>query len=62
MNGYADDLHKGEGSGISFLEELQKLKLDFKPLIVVTTNVSSKIIYRRIRDLGVGFYLLQETK
>ena len=49
------ELHKGEGSGISFLEELQKLKLDFKPLIVVTTNVSSKIIYRRIRDLGVDF-------
>ena len=49
------ELHQGEGSGIEFLEELQKIKLDFKPLIVVTTNVSSKIIYRRIRELGVDF-------
>lgn len=49
------ELHNGEGSGIEFLEELQKIKLDFKPLIVVTTNVSSKIIYRRIRELGVDF-------
>lgn len=49
------ELHNGEGSGIEFLEKLQKIKLDFKPLIVVTTNVSSKIIYRRIRELGVDF-------
>lgn len=49
------ELHKGEGSGIHFLEELQKLNLDFKPLIVVTTNVFSDIIYNRVRELGVDF-------
>lgn len=49
------ELHKGEGSGISFLENLQKLNLDFKPLIVVTTNVSSNIIYNHIRELGADF-------
>lgn len=49
------ELHNGEGSGISFLENLQNLKLDFKPLIVVTTNISSNITYERIRELGVDF-------
>lgn len=49
------ELHKGEGSGISFLKNLQQIKLDFKPLIVVTTNVSSSIIYNSIRELGADF-------
>lgn len=49
------ELHKGEGSGLEFLEELQKLELDFKPLIVVTTNVNSDIIYNHIRELGADF-------
>lgn len=49
------ELHNGEGSGISFLEDLQKVKMDFKPLIVVTTNVSSSIIYTHIRELGADF-------
>mgnify|MGYP001026746908 FL=1 len=49
------ELHKGEGSGISFLEELQKTKLEFRPLIVVTTNVSSNIVYNHIHDLGTDF-------
>lgn len=49
------ELHKGEGSGLNFLEEIQNLDLDFKPLIVVTTNVSSDIIYSHIRNLGADF-------
>lgn len=49
------ELHKGEGSGLSFLEEIRKINLDFKPLIVVTTNVSSDIIYNHIHTLGVDF-------
>lgn len=49
------ELHKGQGSGLSFLEEMQNLELDFKPLIVVTTNVSSDIVYNRIHKLGVDF-------
>lgn len=49
------ELHKGEGSGLSFLEKIRKVKLDFKPLIVVTTNVSSDIIYNHIHTLGVDF-------
>ena len=49
------ELHKGEGSGLSFLQEMKKLKLDFKPLIIITTNVSSDIIYNHIHALGVDF-------
>lgn len=49
------ELHNGEGSGLSFIEAIQKLDLDFKPLIVVTTNVSSEIIYNHIHKLGVDF-------
>lgn len=49
------ELNKGEGSGLEFLKEIQKIKLDFKPLIVVTTNVSSEIIYDHIHKLGVDF-------
>lgn len=49
------ELHKGEGSGLSFLEEIAKINLDFKPLIVVITNVSSNIIYNHIHKLGVDF-------
>ena len=49
------ELHKGEGSGLEFLEKLQNLDLDFKPLIVITTNVVSDIIYEHIRKLGADF-------
>lgn len=56
------ELHKGEGSGLNFLEEIGKIKLDFKPLIVVTTNVSSNIIYNHIHTLGVDFiYYKKQT-
>ena len=49
------ELHKGEGSGMKFLEDLQMVELALKPLIVVTTNVSSSIIYNHIRKLGADF-------
>lgn len=49
------ELHNGQGSGLDFLEEMKNLKLDFKPLIVVTTNVSSNIVYTHIHRLGVDF-------
>lgn len=49
------ELHKGEGSGLDFLEKINELNLDFKPLIIVTTNISSNIIYNHIHELGVDF-------
>lgn len=49
------ELHQGEGSGLEFLEKLQNINLDFKPLIVITTNVVSDIIYNHVRKLGADF-------
>lgn len=49
------ELHQGEGSGLDFLENIKRSNLDFKPLIVVITNVFSEIIYNYIHALGVDF-------
>lgn len=49
------ELHNGQGSGIEFLQEMKNLKLDFKPLIVVTTNVASNTVYDHIHRVGVDF-------
>ncbi len=56
------ELHKGEGSGLSFLEKMKKIELDFKPIVVVTTNVSSDIIYNHIRELGADFIYYKKQK
>ena len=52
----------GTGSGVDFLNELEGLGLNYKPIIVVTTNTPSKIIHAIIRDHGVDFifYKLQK--
>ena len=49
------ELHQGEGSGLDFLENIKRINLDFKPLIIVITNVFSEIIYNYIHALGVDF-------
>lgn len=56
------ELHKGEGSGLEFLQGIEKLELDFKPLIVVTTNVSSDVIYSHVRNLGADFIFYKKQK
>ena len=51
----------GNGNGFTFLEELKKLKLQVKPKIVVTTNVSSDSVYDFLHENGVDliFYKKQ---
>jgi len=49
------ELHSGTGSGLQFLAELKNTKTAFKPLVVVITNNTSKVIYEHIRDLGVDY-------
>ena len=39
------ELHKGQGSGIEFIEQLKNIIAEFRPIIVVTTNASSSILY-----------------
>ena len=55
------ELHKGQGSGIEFLEESKSLMTEFKPIIVVTTNASSSILYDKLHEDGVDliFYKKQ---
>lgn len=42
------ELHKGNGSGFDFLNNLQKLSLPYRPLIFVTTNIASQVIYDKL--------------
>lgn len=44
------ELHFGTGSGLEFLEDVLRLNLDPKPIIVVNTNISSQIVYDKIHN------------
>ena len=39
------ELNDGEGSGLEILEEIKNTQTDIKPIIVITTNISSKTVY-----------------
>lgn len=55
------ELHKGQGSGLEFIENVKKNTAEFRPIIVVTTNASSTILYNKLHDDGVDlvFYKKQ---
>ena len=55
------ELHKGQGSGIEFIENVKKFMTEFRPIIVVTTNAASSILYDKLHDEGVDliFYKKQ---
>lgn len=42
------ELHNGIGSGLSFLQELKSVNLSPKPIIIVTTNIVSDVVYNQI--------------
>ena len=44
------ELHYGRGSGINFLEDLRKLELKPKPVVIVNTNIMSDIVYDKIHN------------
>jgi DNA-binding NarL/FixJ family response regulator len=46
------ELSRGEGFGLDFLEKLKDIHLGLRPVIVVTTNIRSDVVYDRARDLG----------
>lgn len=54
-------LHGGQGSGIEFIENFKRYEKNFKPIIVVTTNASSKLLYTKLHDSGTDliFYKKQ---
>lgn len=47
------ELHKGQGSGLEFLNKVKKYTKEFRPIIIVTTNSSSDILYNNLHDEGV---------
>ena len=49
------ELHKGTGSGLNFLNELQEIKINLRPFIIVTTNVTSEIIFTHARHHGADY-------
>lgn len=55
------ELHKGQGSGIKFIEKLKENMLAFRPIIVVTTNAVSSILYDKLHEDGADliFYKKQ---
>lgn len=55
------ELHKGEGSGLMFLNDVKEACLTLKPLIVVTTNSPSSVVYNHVHEMGADlvFYKKQ---
>lgn len=56
------ELNNGKGSGLEVLEGLKTIKLDIKPLIAITTNISSKSVYNYAHKNGADliFYKLKD--
>lgn len=55
------ELHKGQGSGIEFIEKSKEFMKEYRPIIIATTNASSSILYDKLHDEGVDlvFYKKQ---
>ncbi len=47
------ELNNGEGSGLEVLSAIKTMNLDVKPIIVITTNISSKTVYMYAHENGV---------
>lgn len=56
------ELNNGKGSGLEILEQLKILKPKIKPLIIITTNISSKSVYAFAHENGADliFHKLKE--
>ena len=54
------ELHKGQGSGLEFLKGIKGAVP--KPIIFVTTNTPSNLVYNLVRDMGVDFIYYKRQK
>lgn len=56
------ELNNGEGSGLEVLEKINEMNLDIKPIIIITTNISSKTVYSYAHEKGADliFHKLKE--
>lgn len=51
------ELNEGEGSGLEVLKEINEIKLDVKPIIIITTNISSKTVYTYAHEKGADLII-----
>lgn len=56
------ELHYGSGNGLLFLQELQKLSLNYHPYILVTTNNSSATTYDIAHKMGADFIMFKHQE
>lgn len=56
------ELNSGKGSGLEILKEMKSIEMDFKPIIVITTNIVSKTVYEYAHENGADmiFHKLKE--
>lgn len=56
------ELNNGKGSGLEILQQLKSLHLKIKPIIAITTNISSKSVYTFAHKNGADliFHKLKE--
>ena len=47
------ELNNGEGSGLEVLDAIKSMHMDIKPIIIITTNISSKLVYTYAHENGV---------
>jgi len=56
------ELHKGKGTGIAFLEELNKMQMKSPPYILVTTHNISRVTHERVRQEGADFIMVKSQE
>jgi DNA-binding NarL/FixJ family response regulator len=56
------ELTWGEGSGLEFLDIMQKTELSVRPIIVVTTRNRSELVQEHLHEYGVEFVFNKKQK
>ena len=56
------ELHKGKGTGVAFLEELNRMIMKSPPYILVTTHNISRMTHERVRQEGADFIMLKSQE
>jgi len=56
------ELNWGEGSGLDFLEKIQKTDLSIRPIIVVTTRNRSEIVQESLHEYNVEWVFCKKQK
>lgn len=54
------ELHKGQGSGLDFLDNLSNYVTNFKPIVIVVTNSASKILYDSLHTKGADLIFYKQ--